>query len=154
MCLFLKGEEPILVRMAHLRHQGTEISHVSPVSRFLHLDGILDTGPDRGAKEPVARDSEEIELGPSSPHPRPSPQSKKCSNPNLNSSQDRASYYVCLIKSREYGFCCWFCGFFLCSWLSSRSKGEEPEVGQTHVNAPPHGGSVDCPQDSGGHHKV
>lgn len=140
--------------MAHLRCQAIESSHILPVSRFLHLDGILDTGPARGAKEPVAKDSGEIELVPSSPHPRPSPQSKKCSNPNLNPSQDKGVLLCVPHYIKRVGFCCWFCGFFLSSWLSSRSKGEEPEVGQTHVNAPPHGGSVDCSQDSGDHHKV
>lgn len=76
----------MLICVALLRHGGRESSSVSPTVE------VPTFGWSAGAEEPVGRDTGEMEMCPSPPHPRPPPQRKKCSTPNLDPSQDRATF--------------------------------------------------------------
>lgn len=76
----------MLIRVALLRHGGRESSSVSATVEVPMF------GWPAGAEEPMGRDIGEMEMCPSPPHPRPPSQRKKYSTPNLDPSQDRATY--------------------------------------------------------------
>lgn len=79
-------EGRMLIRVALLRLGGRESSSVSTTVE------VPTFGWPAGAEEPMGRDTGEMEMCLSPPHPGPPSQRKKCSTPNLDPSQDRATY--------------------------------------------------------------